>query len=80
MTCYRSEQAMRGEIERAKRLLDEAVLELSDDGGDLRFFSAALLVTATRLHVELEGPQNLERTITKIGIRELKRAGAIATC
>ncbi|MBM1309073.1 hypothetical protein JQT66_04425 [Sulfitobacter mediterraneus] len=80
MICDNSEQAMSVEIERAKSLLDEAMRQMSIDGGDLRFFSAALLVAATRLHIELEGPENLERTITKIGVRELKRTGAVATC
>ncbi|QIE42324.1 hypothetical protein G5B39_10480 [Rhodobacteraceae bacterium SC52] len=73
-------KAMIAERERVSKLLAQAVSEITDTGGDIRFFSAALLTAAVQLHIEIEGPEHIDRAITKIGIHEMQRNGVAFTC
>lgn len=74
------QKTMIAERERVSALLAQAVSDMEQDGGNIRFFSAAFLTAAVQLHVEIEGPENLDTTITKIGVRELSRVGAVTQC
>jgi hypothetical protein len=66
---------MQAEAERVRTIISEAVDQIEAEGGNLQFFSAAMLTAALELHVELEGLESLDRAITKIGMREMQRRG-----
>lgn len=63
------------EMERVERLIEQSVDEMQKDGGNVRFFSAAMLTAAIQLHVELEGVESLDRAITRIAMQEMQRNG-----
>jgi hypothetical protein len=66
---------MQTEAERVSTIMADAVDQIENEGGNLRFFSAAMLTAAIELHVELEGLESLDRAITRIGMHEHKRRG-----
>jgi len=71
-----NDQRVKIERHRVREMLAKQIDDMTIDGGDIRFFSGALLVAAVQLHAELEGPESLDRTISKIASRELVRLGA----
>ena len=66
---------VQNEVNRVRRHLAEMVAELQAEGGDIRAFSAAILVASVQLHAEVEGTHSLARVITKLGQGELLRDG-----
>jgi hypothetical protein len=68
------------EMRRVRDHLSDAIADIESNGGDIRFFSAAILTAAVQLHVEIEGTAGLERAIAKIAQRELVRAGEAGRC
>lgn len=74
------EQIMLIEKQRLRDLLADAIADIEAEGGSIRFFAAAFLVEALRLHVQIEGPNNLDATITKLGVRHLTQNGDVGRC
>ncbi|WP_282129520.1 hypothetical protein [Roseobacter litoralis] len=74
------EQRMQVEFARVQRLLNAALEELQTEGGDVRFFNAAFLSSAIKMTAEVEGLEAIERTITKVGQREMIRQGRAGLC
>ena len=75
-----NEQKMKIELAAAQLAFEAALSDLHERGGDIRFFTAAMLVAALRLHVDIEGPDSLLSTITKMGTRELSNRGDANLC
>lgn len=69
-------QRMMIEADAAKVAFDAALQDLTDRGGDVRFFAAAMLAAAVRLHVEIEGTAGLERAISRLSQAEVPGSGA----
>ncbi len=74
------EEIMLTEKVRVQKLLTAALDEIEAEGGSIRFFAAALLGAAIETYAEVEGPEAVERGITKMALRKLGRAGAINAC
>lgn len=74
------EEKMLIEMNRVKALLENAVEGVEADGGDVRIFNAAYLVSAIQLHIEIEGAQSLLGALSKIGTRELTVSGGVGRC
>ncbi|MFC3613563.1 hypothetical protein ACFORG_07300 [Lutimaribacter marinistellae] len=72
-------EKMANEKARVLAALDAALTELETEGGDLRFFSAALLMAAFRLHADIEGPQSLVSAVTAAAVRVAKERGVAGT-
>lgn len=70
------EEKMEIEITRVQSLLQVAIEGVEESGGDIRMFNAAFLVTAIRLHSEVEGPETIARALSRVGVKELKSRGA----
>jgi hypothetical protein len=71
------QQQMAIEQQRVRMALDMSLEEIEQHGGNVRFFGAALICAAMRLHVELEGTDGLERAMTSLVKGELVRAGKV---
>lgn len=74
------DQKMKIELSAAQLAFEAAIDDLVKRGGDIRFFTAAMLAAALRLHVDIEGPDSLLSTITKMGTRELSSRGDTTLC
>lgn len=74
------QEKMAHEFARVKALVDVGLEDLANENGDVRFFNAALLSHAMKIHTEVEGAETLERAITKIASRELVRRGGAGRC
>jgi len=70
------EQIMATEKARVQEMLAEAIEQIENDGGSVRFFAAAFLVAAFELHVEVEGTDNLQAAMARLGREALTRHGA----
>lgn len=68
-------ELMAVEKERVENMLATALAEIDEAGGSVRFFAAAFLVQAFRLHVEIEGTDNLQSAMARLGREELVRRG-----
>jgi hypothetical protein len=75
-----NEQKMKIELSAAQLAFEAALDDLNERGGDIRFFTTAMLAAALRLHVDIEGPDSLLSTITKMGTRELTNRGDANLC
>lgn len=73
-------QIMAIEKERVENMVATALAEIDETGGSVRFFAAAFLVQAFRMHVQIEGPDNLQATVARLGVRELTRNGDANLC
>jgi len=74
------ETKFKAEIDRVQALLADAVAGVEADGGDVRIFNSAYLISAIQLHIEVEGGQSLLGAISKIATRELSAAGEVGRC
>lgn len=71
---------MRHEMIRVRDLLAEAIQGVDAEGGDIRFFTAAILTGAVQLMAEIEGTDGLHRAIARVAQRELIRTGEAGRC
>ncbi|WP_296639294.1 hypothetical protein [Roseinatronobacter sp.] len=69
------QELMAIEKERVQNMLQTAMAEIDETGGSVRFFAAAFLVQAFALHVEIEGTDNLQAAMARLGREELTRRG-----
>lgn len=73
-------KTMATEIDRVQRLIAEAVNEIDQDGGSIRFFNAALMTAAMTLHSEVEGPASVEAALVKTAKRRLVADAKAGSC
>lgn len=66
-------QRMQIEANAARVAFDAAIEDLTERGGDVRCFSVAMLAAAVRLHVEIEGTDDLHRLLSRFARAELAR-------
>lgn len=69
------EQTTIAESERVQRLIDQAIEEIENNGGDMRVFIACLMDATIQLYSAAVGEDTLAETLTRIGMHELKRRG-----
>lgn len=70
--------ALKVESGRAQRFVEDALVEMKAEAGDLRLFALALLDQAVALHVSIEGDEALLRTVARLA-RERGAGGASLT-
>lgn len=73
-------ELMQAEVARVQAMLADAISDIDTHGGDIRFFTAAILTAAVQICVEINGIEGLERALAKIGQREMIRAGEAGRC
>jgi hypothetical protein len=74
------EHKMATEMQRVRTLLQAATEACAAEGGDIRFFNAALMTAAIQLHSEVEGADTVERAITAVAKRHLIRTRKAGRC
>ncbi|MFP1645689.1 hypothetical protein [Pontitalea aquivivens] len=73
-------QRMMIEANAARLAFDAALADLSERGGDLRMFAAAMLAASVRLHVEIEGTEGLHRAVARLASVEIVGSGQAGRC
>lgn len=53
------------EIDRVKRLITQAITEIDEQGGSVRYFNASLMSAAMVLHGNIEGIDSVEAALAK---------------
>lgn len=74
------EEKAHEEKSRVTDFLAETIKSLELDNGDIRFFSAAFLVAAVQLHIEVEGVKSITAALSRIGVNELAARGHGSKC
>ena len=62
------------ECERVRELLERAVQDVRETGGDIDWFSRFLLRAALETHLALNGKDELERVVSSLGVEYLSQS------